>query len=262
MSEMTDTQTNALPEAVPFDMLSKDEMWKHLRSSHKTPYFLNSKTTKDDLVTWHSRDGHGPNGHLAIREDRKHIHTAITVEGGSFDRTSGLTLTKPLTTSEARSLKSLVDNDFDALASEMQQMAADKQREAIEGVDKEWSLKKDRRAEYIDRATKALREMEVLVSSLVEQARADGITLSINTRYYNAPGAELVGKDQAIKKAREDISTDLNRAQMALHRQRLTAQRQILMASVTPEATAILKTIPTANDLMVQAATQRSSITA
>lgn len=262
---MTTPVTESLTEAVPFEDLTKDQMIEHLVQVHQMPDYrvremhrYNAKQTKDDLVRNHEHSHRGQRGAAMPGSDvPNHVHTALTVEGASFDAdTQTLDLAKPLTKSEA-TLTQLVNNDFDRLATDMRQLAADQQAERAEVITKEWEAKKDKSEFYRTKGLAIIDNYRTARDALVEKARTDGITLQLPSMAVDVQ-AKLEGKDTALREARTQIDLHLQRAQMALTRQKLTVQRQILLATVTPEAQKVLDVVPTAQSLMLHAAQEEA----
>lgn len=275
MSDTDTDTTTTLPAAIPFEEMTKDDQFRHIVDHHGMDEWRlkrvrpdGHRQTKDDLLRFHTKLHDETTRKNAVSRGQRgnewitpltHIHQAINIDGAAFDKeTQTLNLAKPLTKSEAKTLGDLVNNDFDALASEMRQMAADKKRGLLEDYDKEQSLKKQDAESFRVEAERLRAEAIRQSADLTERARKAGFDLrvGIRTDYVQIEVLDSNAKRNAVT---AQVDADLSRALLALDRQRLTAQRQILMATITPEATKILDEIPSAQALMVEAAKSRAA---
>lgn len=249
---------------------TKEALWEHLRTLHRTPYSFNSKTSKDDLISWHERthaQAAGEEGDARWQDEAKrhittaHIHTAVTVENIKALGGKPLDLDTPLKAGEAKALSEVIDNDFNALRQDMRALADDEKRSRVEAVTKEWDAKGDKSDQWRRDALKLVSNFSSERDHMIAAAKADGIALTIPSvrESYSNVQTELVGKQEAIKKVKQDVDNDLNRALIALERQRLSAQRTVILARITPEAQTVLDTIPKAKTLMVEAAQERAA---
>lgn len=103
------------------------------------------------------------------------------------------------------------------------------------------------------------------LQALHDEATADGIELTKPVQAGMSEEAwkgDAKGRLEAINKAKAENENMLERALMTLERQRLTAQRQVLVSGVSQEATVILNDLPKASDLMVTAQHQQQQISA
>lgn len=184
---------------------------------------------------------------------------------------------KPLSVQERKVLKELVDNDFNALKSEMRQFAADALTVAKREVEDEWADKVKDAPKYGKKFTELVRKQEAEKAALKQkhedqrkavedEAAAAGvkITGTVYDREQNATvyATEVTGLKAALAKIEAENKAMLDRALMTLERQRLTAQRQVLVSGVSKEAATILDTVPEAKTLMVEAQQKQASITA
>lgn len=252
---MTDsTETEASIDLAPFELLTHKQQWAHLRDFHRVPYYkLNTKSRKGEYEAWHH------NSHLRgenVRED--HTHAAFAPKGDD-PRTDiePLDTSRPLNASQRKALKDLVDNDFQALKSEIQQFATDMARQRRDELRAEWAERGADPSSFIERAEALAQEYRVAADALRLEARQAGIDLDMPTLYQDKIKARTDGLVEAIREAEQEIKADQVRALNTLERARLTAQRKVLMSGVDQEALSILETIPTAHDLMVQAAAER-----
>lgn len=252
---MTDNiETEEAIDLAPFELLTHDQQWAHLRKFHRVPHYrLNTKSRKGEYEAWHY------NAHLkgeGIRED--HTHGAY-VPKGDQPRTDmePLDPSRPLNASQRKALKDLVDNDFLALRSEIQQFATDMARQRRDELRTEWADRGADPASFITRAEALAQEYRVAADALRLEARRSGIDLDMPTLYQDKIKARTDGLAEAIREAEQEIKADQVRALNTLERARLTAQRKVLMSGVDQEALSILETIPTAHDLMIQAAAER-----
>lgn len=176
---------------------------------------------------------------------------------------------KPLSVQERKVLKELVDNDFNALKAEMRQFAADALASAKAEIGSEWASAANKLSGYVGKMVALTRKQQEEVAAmqakhedqrraLRDQASAEGIVFADR---HGTTDAVVQGKADAIKQAEANNAAMLERALMTLERQRLTAQRQVLVSGVSKEAASILDTIPDAKTLMVDAEKKQQSIT-
>lgn len=190
-----------------------------------------------------------------------HVHVALPVSDEVLAAAASLTSGRDntpiasLNASERKALKDVVDNDFSMLRSEMRAMGADMKAQRRREVEAEWAERrkavkdfeaKARRA--VDKAVKALRDLQT-------DATSAGVNLTVPSIHTDYIKAEAKGYEQAIRDADAEVDRELNRAELTLERQRLTAQRQVLLTGVSGEvAQQVLGSIPDAKTLMVEAA--------
>lgn len=173
---------------------------------------------------------------------------------------------RPLGVGQARQLEKLVDNDFNQVKQEIYSQA----KEMIEA--KTLSLKGEYKAEKLDQYTEQARvlceEYNAKVRALKEEARKDSFRLDAPEvssvikpeGRTHGPGISISDDrlQAAIKTATVEINQSEQGALLTLERQRLAAMRRVLIASITTDAEKILNDIPSARELMVQAARERS----
>lgn len=178
---------------------------------------------------------------------------------------------KPLSVAERKVLKELVDNDFNALKSETQQFAADTFEAKKAEVELDWADAKEKIPALVEEmiALKRAQKDEMAALEAKHEAergkvrqKADRHGIVLKEGYGGDVQGEVQGLKDAIARAKAEHDAMLQRALMTIDRQRLTAQRQVLISGVTPEAAEILDTIPDAQTLMVEAQKQQAAITA
>lgn len=258
------TENNSPTESVevaPFDLMRKDLQREHLIRAHGV--YPESRDTKTDMETKHQKrheleaqgqrlGRHVPHTHSAV------VQTPLTDEQEAMvgSAKAGERLTdKPLSVSERRVLERLVDNDFATLRAEMQQFANDEKANRLAAVDAEWAERVNEAKRYEERVSRTIREAQAQLAGLVTEAGGKGIDLTIpEIERYGSTKAAVRGLADERSRVAGEVDRDLQRAMLTLKRQRLTAQRTILMNGVTPEAAGLLDGIPTAQALMVEAA--------
>lgn len=290
LTTSTTSPMSELPMIPSFtDDSTKKNIEEHLRTKHARFGWINSKSSKNEMLRFHeSFHGVGSNGYQDYRhtpEDKHHQHISIDINiidnlgvpmtDIDADRTKIITDKalaqagegKPLNATQRKSLQTLIDNDFAVLTGQMRQFAADMQKEKQDEVNADYTEREQKATEYTvslrvlrnkqaDVQTaltrKHLDELHEFDANLDDGFSRDGSTLS-GTVYAK-------GKKEAIKVANTDVVRDLNKALTEAERQRLSAQRTVLLASVTPQALDLLDTIPSARDLMLRAAADQSQV--
>jgi hypothetical protein len=195
---------------------------------------------------------------------------------------------KPLTAAEGKVLSELVNNDFAGLKAEMRAFAADNLSAKRAEINAEWDEKEAAIPDFAKDATETLRrnnaewsalkakhdeamakmriKHEDALKEITDKAKAKGVTLNetqVNvTEEVNGVNrtvtrtvykANVEGRTEALKAAEVENSGFLSRAEMTLERQRLDAQRRVLVSRVNPEAARILDSIPNAKSMMIEA---------
>lgn len=162
---------------------------------------------------------------------------------------------RPLKATEARALKSLVENDFKSLANELRQAAADQKTAAAQRIRADRSVRRDVAESLVKRGLAAAKRYERTREALKKEARDADIDFYMNSVGMSSgyePTAKPFGVEEAIRQAHAEIDAQLRRALTALERQRLDAQRKIMVAAITKDAEHLLGTLPSASDLMRQ----------
>jgi hypothetical protein len=169
----------------------------------------------------------------------------------------------PLTVSERKVLKDLIDNDFRALLRELEQFAlearAAQENEII--------------TEYADK-TMAMNAITSEYSELLNRQYIERVDFANAQRELGyAPGPvyapsgtnlslRVVGKEEAMRRALADYENAIRTARNAVETQRLNAQRRVLLAGLTPAAREMLNDIPDAKTMMIQAQVSTEQIEA
>lgn len=267
-------------EVTPFEssLMNKQEMQDHLSRCHGINVWAlrrGEKTTKDEMTSIHDRS-HNQYAQGAKEPRIAHTHTAVpepsAKQSAALEKASN-PLGKALNAGERRALKDLVDNDFAVLRSEINQFAHDLLQQRLAEIEAEYEGRELLMTSYKEQArelqqayAQKLAELNESFTkksqTLVDKAKRDGVTLStaLSTRnpdYGREPSVELSGKKDAIAKAKEEIAADQRTSLNTLERQRLTNQRRILMLGVSSDGLQVIEEMPSARELMIEAATQR-----
>lgn len=197
-----------------------------------------------------------------------------------------------LSVQDRKVLTQLVDNDFNALKQEMRAFAADSLAAKVSEINADWDQRETKIADFATQATDLQRKQEqewaelrarhaeeqrkmrqdhedamkkitdkadekgvVLSTTQIRQLGEDGKTWVNKTVYV----ATVQGRKDAIAGAEKENKTFLDRALLTLEKQRLTAQRQVLLSGVPTEAMPIVESIPDARALMVEAEEERAA---
>jgi hypothetical protein len=289
---MTNDATTEKVQAAPLTMSStKHEILTHLVTVHgigyvdrQTIYSTNGKydckASKERLLQVHNTyhetldasDREVSNG-TAYHNRRsaqlpvvEHVHTAAEATGLSASEATdeqreaasrvirGERISdKPLPAGERKVLMELVNNDFDSLEQEMRALAADHLTARKAELKEEWQERRAAAPEFVKTIQKIERKARRKVEDQVRKAREAGVVVQeANWRYFN-PRSEFEGYTKAQREVEKENQEFLSRALMSLQRQRLEAQRRILISGVTEESAKILETIPDAKTLMIQA---------
>lgn len=261
-----------------------------------------TRDTKADLVAWHDQQHNDPHATARWSGDRMripHVHTPLSVEAtdeqmamASKARNNEPVSDKPLSVQERKVLKELVDNDFNALKSEMKQFAADSLIATTREIEADWADKvaaaptfaeeatnlfrdqkkamQDLRDEYTRKINDLKAQQEDTFKALLERADRDGgVELKQTQSQHRDPEtgqydtiyqAEVKGLRDALSRAKAENNAALERGLMSLERQRLTAQRQVLVSGVSREAATILDSVPDAKSLMVESQRKQAEI--
>lgn len=265
-----------LPPVAPWETMIKKDKREHLLSGHGQP--AETRLLAEQLDDRHDQAHTEMAQAIAGLEDktdrwvarraeqareRAHTHTSQPIseqEAATVKRVmEGLPVDKVLPSSERNVLSSLINNDFDALKNEMRQMAADSKAERLRMVDAEWAARRDVGPAYVDQVREVWQTAYTTVERLVEEAKANGVTLITASQIYRSDRItfEATGEADAKVAAIKEVDTDLNRAVLSLERQRLAALRIVALSGVTKEAQVVLDQVPNARDLMITAAQER-----
>lgn len=189
-------------------------------------------------------------------EDERDLLNKVT-EGG---------LGRVLSVTERKALERLIDNDFASLRNEMRAYAEEILAERLKAVEEEFADRKKEAEKRRKAAIKALVKANKEIAKSLQDAKDAGITISGVTysslseeHYEHAVLASIEGQKEAESKVRGENRNDLQTALHTLERQRLAAQRLVLLAGISPEGQKLLDTIPDAKTLMVEAAQERAT---
>lgn len=181
-------------------------------------------------------------------------------------------------------LTNLVDNDFRGLKQDMRAFAADVLAARKREIDAEWDDREQKIPDFATEATELHRESgkewdEMIArqqeekrllqeqhddafKAVSDRAAEAGVTLEQTTRRVEDPDhrgktqtatvyvAVVKGRKEAHEAAVRDNAAYLERALLTLERQRLAAQRQVLLTGVPDDAMPILDSIPAAEEMM------------
>lgn len=274
--------TEATPaEAVPFEDLSnKEAMWEHLHDHHgwqAASTLINkthggkSKVTRSEMIKWHGQL-HENVSEKAQAVQHTHVPLAPVVEDIAAEKArreeairngDAYIGSKPLTSAERTALRTLVDNDFATLRSEMRQFADDTMTERQRQVIADWADKRAEAPRYVQQLAAMVANSAAAIKGVMAKAQADGIKIETSNLLYrlnNADfGFDVEGEREAKLKVKQEVEQDLNRALLTLERQRLSVHRRILLASVPEGAQSLISQLPTANKLMLEAAQAREA---
>lgn len=167
-----------------------------------------------------------------------------------------------LSAAERKALTALVDNDFAALTAEMRAFASEVKRSRKDAAKAEFESKKKDADKYRKRVDKASEKFRAALATIKEEAEADGYT--VGNMPYNYSGKmnhtsfEVAALSEALSTIDKEVDADLDRALSEVRTAHLAAQRTILLTGV-PEgvATQVLNSIPSAKEMMVQAAANK-----
>lgn len=171
---------------------------------------------------------------------------------------------KPLNASERTVLKQLVDNDFSRTATQIKQMAATALEVREASIQAAWKAKIEAADTYKAEVKKLAAKMRQEYNDLVEAAKNDGIELGRDkyTRddafrvYETAYTTNVTGLAAELKKAKDENTGLLQKALLDLEQQRLIVQARILRSALTDKTAAFLDTLPTAEQVMLEAQVQ------
>jgi hypothetical protein len=165
---------------------------------------------------------------------------------------------KPLSLGASRNLQKLIENDFSALGEHLNQYAADQLTKAEAAVKAKWATRGVDTNAFIDRAIELDRGHEDAKQALIREALAVGIQLEKSYGGRRGWTADASGLKEAISAAQKAIRADQTKAATELRIQHKAAERRVLLATVTGEAKDLLKSLPTAAQLMAKVAKTRA----
>jgi len=291
---MTDTVEKVVVK--PFEEMTKAEQVEHLIEIHGINsmygHHLSAKTkvTKDEMerlhrathavmeapdvqvsanALWLSSDGQrtrakNPNiDH--VHEEVKVTITDVQAEQIKAAKEGGQISAKPLSIAERKVLTDLVSNDFKVTEQQIREMAADALQGQIDDLKKE-RVQKDAKAEkFKAKRAEIIAKANAQLRAEVAKLNAEGITVD----RWGIAGSEggwslqfgYEKYDKEAERVRKENHALLNRALIRLEGQKQVALRRILLSGITKEAAALLETVPTAKELMVEAERQQAALT-
>lgn len=272
---MTETPAEVEPMDLPeiTEQMSNDDIRSHLREFHcndswtLSSYLNNamptqygtgvSKANKETLLTlhdWlHEKDIiRTPHEHIDVFTDGPDSETRAQQSPGTTPR---------LSSQERRTLEKLVDYDFASLRGEIDQIAADTLQSRLESLDEEFKDQQRTADRYASKARQLSEKHNAAMQELIEQAKADGISIvGSNLLASTQVTVQINDRQERIGKLQEENRRDKDRAQRTLERKRLETQRTVLLTGLGANAETVLGAIPTAQQLMLQAAQERTQL--
>lgn len=270
-----------------FEDMSKQEQIDHLRDFHfdgkNLLAYAWSSYTKDDLVRIHT-DMHAGRWANYIRGNSL-SKSLVPHEHTNFD-TSALTSTvqeqldalgidKPLSSQQKKALLDLLNNDFATLSAELdvyadEKLASRKEEARKEGETKapvlaEFQTKARALSEECHRETEKLKALyEEKANALLEEAESNGITTSYNrqTGYKTMDRIRsfvIKGLSERYQEIEKETRAEISVARNALNREKLVATRKIMLAAIPRDSAKLIDKMPSAANLMREAATARAA---
>jgi hypothetical protein len=258
-------------------MTAKD-LRSHIQQYHGHPWQL-SKWNKDRMIEYHTADHDNrdfeaaatqpqldtgtrtPDGKLYVTSYMRHQH--VTLEPSEDQQAlldqmrEGNPLGKVLSASERKSLEQLVNNDFAGLKAQIKQFASEVLTERQDAVRSEWADKTKQVETWTTKWSRYAERINSDVAKMRGDALAAGVELGIASLAVSVT-VKVVGLQEALNEVARECQADLERALLTLERQRLSAQRTVLMSGIGPEGLTLLNSIPSAQELMAGAALERT----
>lgn len=252
---------------------SRDAMEEiHAKAHEKTDYTQAVQSLQivpseyGDRQVWVNNPQPAPEGTQFARQDRQvHEHIFVTATTSEDDRktldaVTGGSLGRVLVVTERKALERLIDNDFAALRNEMNAYAKEILESRLEGVRNDFAAKQKDAEKAQKAGAKLVTDLREKLLKQVEDAKADGITLTFpSIPQPESVGVSVAGLVEAEKKVKAENQSDLASGLHTLERQRLASQRLVLLAGISPEGQQLLNTIPSAKNLMIEAAQDRAN---
>ena len=164
---------------------------------------------------------------------------------------------RPLNATQGRNLLAIVKGDFEILELEMRNFSEEKLAEKQKQIRQESNAAKQ--DEFKDKAQKLLEKQRQARLDLVSDARRVGITLSFSNTSIGSVEVRDDEMNQKINSAAREAKRELDHALNILRKEQLAAERQVLKATITAQAENILESIPTAQQMMINAAAEREA---
>lgn len=269
---MTEATTPEILAVLPFEDLSRDDQIQHLNDYHGYDAVArDSKVTKATLESYH-RGFHDQPNNRSFPIVVAHEHRALSAQdfAGASDLVKALE--KPLTVTERNALKQLVDNDFDSLNKEIDTQASIVLAARLAESTATFALKR----QEVDTVNAAIEQAKAQVhkeilqvfevfgatfKSIQESAESKGITVKGGSidRYYleRSVGSwtvEVQGEKEEQAAIQADVRREQNAARLAADWQRLSVNRQIMLAAIPEAIRPLVAEIPTAKSLLATVA--------
>jgi hypothetical protein len=272
--------------------LSKQALIDHLRDIHGFSH-LNGKQlldakrtsiTKADMVQIHDKHHETldkPDNQVRVSDGRVfdgttrygipipeilHVHEAVTLRPDVAEALEGIRSgTNPLAGSrlsagERSALTRVIDNDYAALKADLQQLAQQALANDLAQLELDWADRRAKVPTWMARVHTLAGEVKREIELLKEQATADGIELTFpNLERGFEVRAATTGYDKARRETTDANRKSLDSALLKLERERLRAQRQVLLTGITPEAQKILDGIPDAAKMLGEAMSREAA---
>lgn len=237
-------------EAGPFDVLSRAEMREHLTRHHNAS--LLAKATRGEMQATHDRMH--SNNRMVV------AHTHVPADPGDSAFTDS-----PLSATEQRNVKQLVDNEFASLTAEMEVFCADMLESELATIEEEFTEKNTEGNDALADIKRVVARAQAEVQQIIDDARSRGVQVSGIDDYTwrnlrRDHSFTLPSKDERVAKAKERNRALIKRTNLTIERQRLRAQRRVLLSSISDDGQRVLDSIPSARDLMVAAQADQAQI--
>jgi hypothetical protein len=163
-----------------------------------------------------------------------------------------------LNASERAALTRLVDNDYAALQADLRSLAAATLENDLKQLELDWQDRRRQSQKWQAEIARMNRRFMKKREALRVNAGEQGIEISYSHRDSNNLGATVKtsGYDKAVTDAKNQNKRLLDTALLKLERERLRAQRRILLSAVSSAAAVILETIPSAEQMLAEAMTR------
>ena len=263
------TEDSTTAKALPFNDMPKHDMEKHLINAHRfyIGSAVGSRWSKERAIEFHDKfhqdhkDPEVRNAHWAFDHEHEQVEQDPEQQKRFEQVLNGALPDKPLSASERKVLKELVDNDFNRLKSEMRQFSADALNVALAEVKAEWESKVEDGPRYVARMDEIITRAREEASLLVEEAKTNGIAVNgIDVYSRREGGYRVIGRDEALSKVMHEHQATLDRALLTLDQQRLATQRIVMLSGVSAESRKLLDTLPTARTAMVEASQAEQNV--
>jgi hypothetical protein len=162
---------------------------------------------------------------------------------------------------EKRALEKLVNADYEVLAREMTQYAAELTRARHREIEAEFANRGEDVAQFNAEWDALRHRWQDEFREFQSRVRDAGLTIRPNRDGYGnrelfsttSAVFDIPGKSTALDNIKRDVDLQMARAKTALERKRVETNRAILIAGLAEEATALLTKMPDPRELVVQA---------